>query len=508
MNHSVKNIFGLFAWAGLLLVTACFDNNESETIVTDYNNALITKASFNSNSNVCYGLNGYAFTIDNFGNSDQALIDSTRSLWEVDQYSLAPGIIFNVDSLPAGTIADSIKVSLSYASPRKVEFYQYDEELNLQKKTNFADTQIIWFDDYAITRIQVTAQDGLTNKSYFLKVNIHKCTTDTIAWSYLCKDLFDMSDVTDQRVDTIGTTLCWYTTHADNSQLVRTADLTGDLTNWSSPVGITSPASIELGSLFNWNEKLYAVGSDLSLLATTDGVSWSVASSDFAFVNLLGVQLSNQSGKDKFCGIAKQGDEYHFVCSYDGSSWSLDTTLVIDEDTTSLVPADFPLTDYTRPISVAAKPYLGSTKSRIYISGGVKADGTLTSSTWSTDGQQWVEFKQRFLPPTKRSTIIQYTLDVNHPNTFWIMQTGEMADGSVSDALYFSEDSGVSWKKLSREYYHLGDTYWIDPFGCSSGFYNPRNYRMYFIGGKNSQGQHESNIVTGLLYNLAIKQII
>ncbi len=505
MNYSKKSIFGVFALAGVLMLTACFDDNKSEKVVTDYNNALITKVSFNANTNVCDGLSSYAFTIDNYGMSDPALIDSTRSLWEVDGYSSIPGIIFNADSLPSGTIADSIKVSLSYASPYKVEFFQYDKELNLQKKTNFADTQIIWFDDYAITRIQVTAQDGFTNKSYFMKVNIHKCITDSIMWNYLCKDLFDMSDVIDQRVDTIGTTLYWYSTLSDNTQQVRTADLCGDVSSWSTPSAVTSPTQIDLGTMINLKENLYAVGADHSLLTTSDGINWTVASKDFDFVNLLGIQLASKKYDEHFCGIAKQGDTYHFVRSTDGAAWCLDS-LIIDEDTTSVVPADFPLSGYTRPISEESNAISGRTTSRIYISGGVKADGTLTSSTWSSDGLQWAEFEQRILQPMKRATIIQYTLDVKYPNTFWIMQTGEMENGIVNDTLYFSQDHGVSWKNLPNEYYRLGDTYKIDPFGCSSGFYNPKNYRMYFIGGKNSEGKHESNIVTGLLYNLAIKQ--
>jgi len=505
MNFFRKEIISILAFASLMSVTSCLNSNDSETIVTDYSNALLTKVSLNTNSNVCAGLSDYAFTIDHYGNSDPALIDSTRSLWKVDEYSLNPGIVFNVDSLPVGSIADSIKVSLSYSSPYKVDFYQYDSELNLMNHTNFADTQIIWFDDYAITRIQITATDGVTNKSYFMKVNVHHCSTDTIVWKYLCKDLFDTKQVIDQRVDTVGTTLCWYTTLADNSQQVRTTDLLGNVTNWSDAQNISSPANIDLGTLVNLNDKLYAIGADQTLLSSTDGITWTVASSDFAFVNLLGIQLETKKYNEHFCAIAQQGSDYHFVRSTDGSTWSLDT-LVVNDDTTTLVPDGFPLNGYTRPISVKANPKNGSTTSRIYITGGIKADGNLTASTWSTDGFQWVEFEQLTLKPMKRATIVRYTLDVDDPDTFWIMQTGEMDKGYVSDTLYFSQNSGVTWKKLPREFYNLGDTYWIKPFGCSSGFYNPKDYRIYFIGGKNNEGEQESNIVTGQLVDLAMKQ--
>lgn len=493
------------AFALTSMFTACIDDNKSETVITDFNNALITNVSLSSNSKVCYNLNSYAFTIDHLGNSDRALIDSTRSLWQVNEYSLEPGILFNPDSLPVGSIADSIKVSLSYSSPYKVEFFQYDKDLVLQKKTNFADTQIIWFDDYAVTRIQVTASNGSTNKSYFMKINVHTCSTDTIMWKYLCKELFDMNQVIDQRVDTLGTDLYWYTSLADGTQEVRTADLTGDVSQWSEAQSVTAPAQVELGSLVNLKGNLYAVGADHSLLSSNDGIAWQVASTDFAFVNLLGIQPKSKKNDEHFCAIAKQGDDYHFVRSDDGNAWTLDT-LIINDDSTSLVPEGFPLYDYTRPISVEADFNSSSTTSRIYISGGMKADSTLTASTWSSDGSTWVEFNQRILPPMKRATIIRYTLDIDNPDSFWIMQTGEMKNGYVSDTLYFSQNSGVTWKKLPREYYRLGDTYRIDPFGCSSGFYNPKDYRIFFIGGKNNNGEQESNIITGQLFNLAMKK--
>jgi len=503
MNLNRIKTLCLFALVGM--VSACFDSNESETVVTDYNNALLTKVSLNTNSNVCSGLSEYVFTIDHLGNSDTALINKTKDLWDVDDYSLMPGIVFNADSLPSGSIADSIKVSLSYSSPYKIEFFQYDEELTLKNYTNFSDTQTIWFDDYAVTRIQITAQDRYTNKSYFMKVNVHKCPTDTIKWDYLVRDLFDMSEVIDQRVDTIGTKLCWYTTSSDSTQQIRTADLTGDVTAWSDVQKLASPTYVELGTLINLQDQLYAVGLDQTLLRSTDGITWDVASSDFSFVNILGIQLAAKNKEEHFCAIAQKGDDYHFIHSLDGNLWSLDT-LIIADDSTTLVPERFPLRGYTRPISVAAQPKKGNTTSRIYVVGGITKDSILTASTWSSDGSQWVEFEQRILPPMQRASIIRYTLDIDNPDSFWIMQTGEMKNGYVSDTLYFSQNSGVTWKKLYREFYHLGDTYNIEPFGCSSGFFNPNNYRMYFIGGKNNDGEQKSDIVTGQLIDLSFDQ--
>ncbi|MBP5213276.1 MAG: hypothetical protein J6032_01500 [Bacteroidales bacterium] len=498
------------------LLTACFDDNESETVVTDYSNCTVTSMSLSANAKVCSNLSNYSFTIDQLGTSDTALIANWRSVWEKDEYTLQPGVIFNQDSLPVGSIADSIKISLSYSSPYSVIFYQYDEDMNLLNRTNYSDTQIVWFDDYAVTRLEIVAQDRLTNKSYFVKMNVHTCPTDTIRWKYLAgTDLFDMTEVTDQRVDTLGRTLCWFTT-LSSTQEVRTASLTGDITEWSSPQTVNAPATIQLGTLLNWNGTLYAVGADSTLLMSADGLNWTAASADFKFVNLIGAQLpiykkaaseSDDTYNEHLCAIVALNGEHHFTrLTKDSAAWRLDTALICDGVQSSKLPDGFPVGGYTRPISVAAKPSKGNTTSRLYISGGIRADGTLLSSTWSSDGSYWVEFPQNILPPMKNASIIRYTLDADEPGTFWIMQPGLMQDGHVTDTLYFSQNSGVTWKKLYREYPQYADTYKVDPIACHSAFMNPRNYYMYFFGGVDENGNQRSTIQGGQLQDLDFEQ--
>lgn len=505
MNLSIKQISSTIVSALAIsgLLTSCWNDNPSERIITDYNNALITSLSMGANSKVCSNLDTYKFTIDQLGYSDEELTERCTEMWKLDNFSLQPGIIFNPDSLPIGTEADSIKLSIATKSAHKIEVFQYDEDLHLKNYTNFKDTQIVWFDDYAVTRIQVTAADGATNKSYFLKVNIHKCETDTIRWKYLAKDLFDMTDIVDQRVDTLGTDLCWYTTSADNSQQMRQADLLGNVAEWSDPIAVSAPAQIDLSTLLNWQDKIYGVGINGQLLSTADGATWTVESSDYPFVSILGYQLASKHYSEHLCAIAQVDGKNQFVRSDDGVTWTIDS-LIIGNDTTSVVPDNFPLKGFTRPISVAANPTKGSATSRLYISGGVMADGQLTSSTWTTDGYQWAEFQQPSLPPMQRASVVRYTLDADHPDSFWIMQTGEMEDGKVSEILYYSENSGVTWKRLNKEHLNIGDTYNIQPFGCSSAFFSPKTYRIYFIGGKDSQGLQKSDIVTGALYNLSM----
>lgn len=499
-NKNKLNILLLCALASGASYTSCsmLDSNSSETVVTDYSNPLITTFTLSANSNVCSNLSSYTFSIDQLGTTDPELIESFRDIWQKDEYSMIPGIIFNADSLPVGTIADSITVSMGYSSPSSVMIYQYDTEKNLMNAQNYGDTAAVYFDDYAYTRVELTAYDGYTNKSYFVKMNIHTTVGDTVVWKTYTPSLFETTSVIDQRVDTLGNTLCWFTTLSDNSQEVRTANLKGDITLWSEAESVSAAATLDLSTLYNWKGQLYCVTTTGALFTSADAKSWSEAASSYTFVNLLGAQLSTRKSNEYLCAIVQQGSEYHFASSEDGATWQL---AMLNEGT-SLLPEGFPVKHYTMPISTAAKPSLGNTTSRIYIVGGEKADGTLSSSTWSSDGSTWVEFPQNLLPAMKGACIALYTRDIDQPNSLWILQPGQMADGSVSKTLWFTENSGISWKKLEREYPEMADTYKIAPMACNSTFVNPVNYMIYLFGGIDADGKQQSCIVGGGYRNL------
>lgn len=488
----------LCAFASGTFYSSCFDSNESETVVSDYSNALVTSFSLGANSNVCSNLSGYMFSIDQLGVTDPDLIEHTANLWKKDQYSMLPGIIFNADSLPIGTIADSIEVSMSYSSPKEVKVFQYDQELNLLNTVNYLDTSVVSFDDYAYTRFEVTAYDGATNKSYFVKMNVHCVTSDTLVWKYYTPLAFETASVTDQRVDTIGDMLYWYTQLANGTQQVRKASFKGNITNWSEPTAVNSPANINLWTLYGWNKQLYGVAENGALLSTTDGTNWSEISNSFYFVNLLGVQLASRKHADHLCAIVLANGSYNFASSEDGATWELDLL----NNGSAMLPTDFPIKGYTRPISTPAHIAMGNTTSRIYIVGGETADGTLSNSTWSSDGNTWVEFPQNTLPAMKGASVISYTRDTDKPNSFWIMQPGQMAGGAVSNTLWFTENSGITWKKLSSEYSEMADTYKIAPIGCNSAFVNPSTYAIYFLGGIDADGKQQSSIFGGVYTNL------
>lgn len=474
------------AFIACMSLSSCLGDNDSETVATNWQNATVSSFSFEDNSDVCSKLSSYAFTIDNFGTSDPALSSKAPNA----------GIIFNADSLPVGSVADSITVSLDVKNASSIIFNQYDDAGKLKKTTNFKDTQVVFFDDYAVTRLDIVSYDGNWKKSYFVKVNIHQVKGDTIRWQYNAKDLWDTAEVTDQNAETVGNDAYWFTEYSNSAVIMRKANMS-KIAEWSEPVEIAGDEKPVVSTIFNWNNTLCAVGSNGSYMTSADGETWTIADAGMKLVNLLGIQYATKNYKEHLHAIVNQDGVYMFARTFDGESWELG----------DICPANFPIRNYSRPVSEQAKPSAGNVTSRVYIVGGELADGTITSSTWSCDGNSWAEFQQGFLPAMVRPSIIQYTLKVDQPKSFWILWPGVLEDGSVKNTPYFSENKGVTWKPMSKEFATYATTTPISAVGGVAAIINPQNYWMYFLGGIDADGKQQANVFGGQLLSLTFDQI-
>ncbi len=507
-----QHILGLLCSAFLALsLTSCFDSNESETIITNYYNCIVTSFSLEDNSNVCDNLSSYSFTIDNYGLSD----DSIHSLFPDD------GIIFNPDSLPYGTIADSIKISVSYSSPDSAYLKLYESDGTLGQYGQFSADSAFYFASYPDARMTIVARGG-NRKTYHIKVNVHNVLGDTIAWHDYTDELWADMAITDQRVDTLGSTLYWYVEENSSSYKVSTLQLNAeDINEWQpmADVVIADGELLDLTTLYSWHDRLYAIGkTGGKLMSTADGYNWEVTNSNYTFASILGNQVKTKDvysvwNNDSLNAIVKVGDEYHFAVSADAANWHVAQT----------IPENFPISGFTRPIWTSARSNYGNLTSRLYITGGITAAGQLVSSTWSCDGwsddvqgPNWAEFPQAELPAMYGASVIEYTINSDYPKTFWLMHPGFTETGEVPanklynkyyTTLYYSEDSGVSWHRLSRYYPQYADNTSIGKVACNSAFYNPKTYQMYFFGGRYPQNAFKTSVWGGQLNSLTFDKI-
>ncbi len=497
----------IWAAAATLMLTACWDDNEAESVVTNYFNAIVTKFSLTDNADVADKLSSYSFSIDNYGTSDAAI----HSKFPND------GIIFNADSLPFETIADSVKVNISFSSPDSAFFCLYSLDGKLRQYSNVGSDSALFFASYPDARLNISARGN--RKVYHVKVNVHKVAGDTVQWRSYTDELW--ADITDQRTDTIGTTAYWFIEKGNANQVII-ADLKNRPTQWSEPasVSIASGDLLDLSTLYSWHNALYAVGKNSkALLTSTDGYNWQAANSEYQFTSILGNQLATRdvygnTNCDTLNAIVHVNDAYCFAVSADAKQWRIDKQ----------IPRNFPISGFTRPISVAARAYNGNLTSRLYIVGGMMADGrTLSASTWSCDGYSevengcnWAEFPHGNLPGMQGGSVIEYTLDADRPKSFWILQPGFRADGNIAQSthygrqyadLYYSEDSGVSWHSLYSKYPKLADNSAFADGVASSVFCHPNNFEIYMFGSKKADGTFRTQVYGGLLPSLTFIKV-
>lgn len=493
----------------MLLLTSCLGGNDSEYVVTNYWNSVVTSFSLVANTNVANNLGSYKFTIDNYGRSDERL----HQMFPDD------GIIFNPDSLPFGSVPDSVKVSISFSSPDSVYFQLYSLDGSLGQFSDFSKDSALYFASYPDARLRIVSKGGV-KKTYHIKINVHRVDGDSIKWSHYTEPLWPDMEITDQRTDSIGDTLYWLV-EANGQNWVRTASMSQNARYWKAAEPVTTEGDVllDLGTLYSWHGELLAVSkTNGALMVSADGQHWTVLNDVFSFRNIIGNQLKTQDvyqrwNSDSLSVIINIEGRNHFAVSADARTWRLDRE----------IPQRFPVRGFARPISVPARSNQGNLTSRLYLVGGIDAEGNLTSSTWSCDGfdaelggRNWAEFTQNEMPAMQGATVLQYTLDTEKPHSFWILQPGILSDGDVPTntlyaklytTLYYSEDSGVSWHRLSRNYSRYADNSPIGPTSANSGLYNPKNYEIYFFGGYQPDGTFLTSMWGGALPRLTYNKI-
>lgn len=492
-----------------LLLASCLGDKESEKVVTNYYNSIVTAFSLSDDADIASNLSKYEFTIDNYGTSDAAI----HAKFPND------GIIFNADSLPYGTIADSVKVTMSFSSPDSAYFCLYTPDGKLGQYSNVSKDSALYFASYPDARLHISSR-GI-RKVYHVKINVHKIAADTIKWKSVVDDPWLNATLTDQRTDTIGSTVYWFA-ECGGHELLTLANMNASLKEWIEPcaVKVEGDELLDLQTLYSWHQSLYATGKTTgTLYSSTDGFNWQAANSNYQFTAILGNQLATKDvygnwNKDSLNAIVHYEDAYHFAVSADGKEWRIDKA----------IPRNFPVRGFTRPISVAARAYNGNLTSRLYIFGGMTADGrSLSSSVWSCDGYSeteqgcnWAEFPHGNLPAMQGASIIEYTLDSDHPKTFWILFPGFIADGTIPHethygrryaSLYYSEDNGVSWHNLFAKYPKMADISDFSDRVASTALCNQKDFQIYLFGGKKEDGTFSAQLLSGQLPSLTFTKV-
>ena len=397
-----------------VLFVSCWDNFEERTYYT----ANISKFGFDAHD-TCPYIQNYVFNIDQYHGVPA---DSTT------------GIIQNLDSLPYGSVINSLYPNVSFQSTNG-NIYINDSLWEDGDSIDFTSPVVI----------KNTSYDGIYTKSYTIYINVHQVDPDSMSMEPLANTLPGKTSM-NKIVESGGQILDFVPAVGGGLNLYRSAD---SCRHWTASAVSGLTGEMNLSSLCTFGTKFYITGKDHASYRSDDGVSWSpispvaVGGGAVTVLTLYGElnrKYINELEPSALIGLIKTtAGVVCFGRSADGLTWTAGAT----------VPASFPMTDYAQIKSATSTNVQFMT-----VAGGLNALGTPTSGVWSTeDGKNWISVNDgslyfNTLPMRKNASMFRY-------DGFLVFFGGQGEDGTYYKDLYVSPDNGKTWKDADTNWAFL-----------------------------------------------------
>jgi hypothetical protein len=387
-----------------VMFVSCWDNFEERT----YYSANINEFGFDAHD-TCPYIQNYIFNIDQYHG---VVADSTT------------GIIQNLDSLPYGSVVNSLYPNVTFQSTNG-NIYIND--------SLWADGDSLDFTSPIV--LKNTSYDGLFTKAYTIYVNVHQVDPDSMSLETVATAL-PGATTANKIIEANGFILDFAPAIGGGLKLYRSAD---NCNTWTSQVVTGLPGEMNLQSLCTFGSKYYITSKSHLSYRSDDGLSWSAITpltSDGAVtvLNLYGEinrKYLNDPIPSALTGmlITVAGDTC-FGRSTDGLNWT----------SYSKVPSNFPFTDFALIKSTTV------TNVQFYtIAGGINTSGVQTATVWSTeDGKNWISVNDgsvsfNTLPKRTNASLFRY-------DGFLVCFGGQDESGTLYKDLHISPDHGKTWK--------------------------------------------------------------
>ncbi len=377
-------------------------------------NAAVKSFSLAANTKILQGLDSVFFSID-----------------------LIKGQIFNADSLPVGTRVNALVPQIvtydgaSVAELTVTRAGRPDTVINYLK--NSSDS----IDFTNPVKLRLVSTDGLVERIYTIKVNVHRCKSDSLTWGRNDRTTLPSSFgyPAQQRTARMGDAF-YCLTRSENAYCL--ASFTGGVgsmnrtmpgaADWSlNPV--TFNFTPDVASFSANDSALFILDTDGNLYTSADGLFWEPTSMKWHSV------------------YGGYGDTLLGAVYTDGG-WMIQTW---PSGATVALPQDMPVSDTSVPVCYSFE--MGGNPQMLLV-GGRKTDGSLSRDTWGYDGSSWAKVSQKGLPQGLGEVAVApyYSLS---SSTLWdttempslIAFGGRKSDGSVNNTVYISNDYGYHWSE-------------------------------------------------------------
>lgn len=408
---STSNVRKFAVAVAVAAISISFGACNSDSVTTDPylpNSCQLTKFALSKDTTVCIGLDTVFFSIDQIR-----------------------GEIFNADSLPMGAKINKLvpRISVETASVLEIIEPRPGKSDSIHNYIEHPGDSIDFSN--GPVRLRIVSADGQATCSYNVRVLVHKSNPDTLVWSRLERaglpSVFTV--VTDQGTAHTADKL-YCLTHYDGKYCMATATDPSGVWQYSTPVFSFTPV---LYSLTATDKALYILDDKGNLMTSTDGNSWSATGQQWS--SIYGAHLN------KLLGVANRN-----------GSWKVVTYPEVSEND---IPDGFPVSGASQTTTYTFEM---SDEPQTVITGGRRADGTLSGVTWGYDGNSWACITRKPLPEALENAVVipYFTVDLNY-NTWkftersvLIAMFGRTANGALNDTVYTSSDLGVHWQKADK----------------------------------------------------------
>jgi len=409
-----RNYINVLSLLLSVLFVSCWDNFEERTFYS----ANIQKFSFDAHD-TCPYIQNYVFNIDQYHG---IAADTTT------------GIIQNLDSLPYGSVVNSLYPNVTFQSTNG-NIYVNDSLWEDGDSLDFSRPLVI----------KNTSYDGLFTKAYTVFINVHKVDPDSMSLEPMSTSLPGTASKS-KIIESNGNLLDYVSALGGGLELFRSADT---CKTWTSQIVSGLPGEMNLSSICTYGSKYYITSKSHLSYRSDDGLSWTSISpvtsggAPATVLNLYGEinkKYINDPEPSALMGmlITAAGDTC-FGRSTDGITWTIGAK----------VPENFPFTDYAQIKSATV------TNVQFYtVAGGFDASGTHTASVWSTeDGRNWISVNDgtvsfNAIPKRKNALLFSY-------DGFLVCFGGQDDAGTLQKDLYVSPDHGKTWKAADDKWAFL-----------------------------------------------------
>ncbi|MCH5220363.1 MAG: hypothetical protein J1F20_07305 [Muribaculaceae bacterium] len=407
LRENIKNISKALSLIVIANVVFSSCNSDDKTLYTLPSSATVRAFSLSPDKDVLNNLDSVFFSIDLYNRE-----------------------IFNADSLPYGTRVQALTPVITTESASAVELV-YQLENGNDTTINYLENTSDTIDFRHPVKLVVTSYDGATQVTYTVRVNVHQLPTDTLVWSRLesggLPTVFTAVKEQHTAMSPAGMFYCM-TCYQEEYCMAYTTDPGG---SWVASK-IALEFTPDINSLTATSDALYLKDSTGNLYSSTDsGMTWEPTGAQASFIlGAYGSRLLTTLQSDNSWSIAEYPSGKQYV-----------------PDT------DFPVMNTSNAISISFEM---AATTQVLVTGGRRADGSLSNTTWGFDGDNWIKVSQVGLPYNLENMAVVPYFDiepdtiswrVSEPTTVLLALCGNDNASVPNDTVYMSRNFGLTWTK-------------------------------------------------------------